>query len=297
MPPAASSTSGTNGFFVGAPLTKITGVAAMVLFATAKSGSFHLESLAFDGLRVRDHGEIYRYVSSVVTFQSTSQLLPCGMLLVYALRRLEREMSSRKTTVLVVWVNLFSMACQAFAVPYLLYHDYNLRYCGPYALMGALFYYFHRYTPRIVPKYVSILGFHLSDKMWQYIWYAQVAFGSAGAPGAGVFGTGILAAWIFDKFLPKVDVPDGLASLVGGIVGRISDPPPRTIMPGRGVPRQRVATAAAAAAVAPPRNVPPSEEAIEQLTNMGFPRARVVEALQATNNDVQRAADRLLMQS
>ena len=61
------------------------------------------------------------------------------------------------------------------------------------------------------------------------------------------------------------------------------------------------ATAARGAALAPPAPpravVTPNADAIEQLTNMGFPRASVVQALQATNNDVQRAADRLLMQS
>lgn len=50
----------------------------------------------------------------------------------------------------------------------------------------------------------------------------------------------------------------------------------------------------AQAAQPPP---PPDPTAVEQLVMMGFDRAQVVQALQSCNNDVQRAADRLLTQS
>jgi len=39
---------------------------------------------------------------------------------------------------------------------------------------------------------------------------------------------------------------------------------------------------------------PPSEEAIEQLTNMGFEREAVIAALRSTDNNVEAAANRLL---
>ena len=47
------------------------------------------------------------------------------------------------------------------------------------------------------------------------------------------------------------------------------------------------------AAVAPPP--PPPQEAIDQLTAMGFSEERVRQALQASGNNIERAADRLLM--
>lgn len=53
--------------------------------------------------------------------------------------------------------------------------------------------------------------------------------------------------------------------------------------------RQR---AAAPAAAQPPP--PPSEEAIEQLTSMGFEREAVIRALQMSGNNVEAAANRLL---
>lgn len=53
----------------------------------------------------------------------------------------------------------------------------------------------------------------------------------------------------------------------------------------------------AQAAQPPPPPPPPDPAAVEQLVMMGFDRAQVVQALQSCNNDVQRAADRLLTQA
>ena len=45
-----------------------------------------------------------------------------------------------------------------------------------------------------------------------------------------------------------------------------------------------------------PPTPPPDEASIDQLVLMGFPRDKVIEALQNSHNDVNRAADRLLTQ-
>ena len=49
------------------------------------------------------------------------------------------------------------------------------------------------------------------------------------------------------------------------------------------------------APVAPRPPPPPSEEAITQLTSMGFDRQAVIRALQQTDNNVEGAANRLLI--
>ena len=54
------------------------------------------------------------------------------------------------------------------------------------------------------------------------------------------------------------------------------------------------AAAMAAAQQQPPPPPPPSEEAIAQLTAMGFDRQAVVRALGQTDNNVEAAANRLL---
>lgn len=61
-------------------------------------------------------------------------------------------------------------------------------------------------------------------------------------------------------------------------------------------PPQRAPNDGRAAAPAAPRPPPPPpEDAIAQLTGMGFDRPAVVRALQQTDNNVEAAANRLLM--
>lgn len=309
MPPRSTptSTTGSKTFFVGAPLTKITGAVAVIAYFAARSSSKQgLSMLAFDALRIRDKREIYRYFSSLTTFSTTGELIPGGLLFMYFARQFEREMGSRKATMFTIFVHSFAMALETFLVPFALYHDFNLRYTGPYAMIGAYFYLFHRYTPRITPTFFSMLGFNFSDKLFHYIWFLQVS-GSAGFSSGLMVGIGAMAAMIYEKvpLLRSLDVPDSLASVVGNLTSHIADGPPRTVLPGRGggappVARAAAAMAAAAATAAPPpqppRAVTADPEAIEQLTMMGFPRPLVEDALKATNNDVQRAADRLLTQ-
>lgn len=307
MPPRTpTSTTGSQSFFVGAPLTKITGAAAVIAYFAARSSSKQgIAVLAFDALRIRDKREMYRYLSSIVTFSTTGELIPGGLLLLYFARQFEREMGSRKATMFTIFVHSFAMALEALFVPYALYHNFHLRYTGPYAIIGAYFYLFHRYAPRITPTFFTILGFNFSDKLFHYIWFLQVS-GSGGTSSALMVAVGWLAAYVYDKvpILQQLDVPDSIASLVGNLADHIADGTPRTVLPGRGgaaPPAARAAAAAAAAAAAvaappPPRPVTADPAAVEQLTMMGFPRPQVEDALKATNNDVQRAADRLLTQ-
>ena len=117
--------------------------------------------------------------------------------------------------------------------------------------------------------------------------------------------------YIISNLHETIDIPEALAKPLTAIGAHLSEPPPRILAPtnrgGRGDPMagiQRMmrnnpaAQAAAAAAAAAQRPVappaPPDPEAIEQLTSMGFERQQVINALQATNNNVERAADRLL---
>ena len=313
-PPPPVTASGTQSFFVGAPLTKLTGIIAVVTYFSARNSNHGtmLPRLAMDSVRVYEKGEVHRYFTAPLTFGTPAELIPVGMLLVYSLRQVEREMSTRKAALFVLYVHGFAMACQALMIPYLLYggqYSHNLRYTGPYALLGALGYLYHVKTPRITTAFVRILGFSFSDKVFQYAWFAY----AAGAGGSGSFSSALLfvvgavAAYVYDRLpcLSTADIPDVVASWVSTAVGMRfwANGPPRTIVPGRGgvgrggLPPPPLARAVPVAAVPPPQAVTADPAAIEQLTMMGFPRPRVVEALQATNNDVQRAADRLLMQS
>ncbi len=60
-------------------------------------------------------------------------------------------------------------------------------------------------------------------------------------------------------------------------------------------PQRPIAGGNGVAPVAPRPPPPPPEEAIAQLTGMGFDRQAVIRALQQSDNNVEGAANRLLM--
>ena len=321
MPPARQQPAPTalsSSWFTGAPLTKITSIIMIVAHFWARrqqknnsgaNGNNAVHVWALDAAVVLQHkGQWHRYFTSILTFASPAELIPAGILLVLWLRQVEREMSSRKTTMFLLWVHASSIAAQAlFVVPYAWYYaNWNLRYMGPYLVIGALAYHFHVYSPRITPNFISVLGFSWSDKIWHYAWLSQVA-AAGGWHTVVPIALGWTTAWIYfrSNFIQKVlDCPDWIANVVANIASHVASTqgPPRVSAAGRQVPRvgggAPPVPRAFPAAAAPPEPVAPDEAAVEQLCNMGFPRPRVIEALQATNNDVQRAADRLLtMQS
>eukprot|EP00547_Thalassionema_nitzschioides_P018461 CAMPEP_0194239108 /NCGR_PEP_ID=MMETSP0158-20130606/5676_1 /TAXON_ID=33649 /ORGANISM="Thalassionema nitzschioides, Strain L26-B" /LENGTH=111 /DNA_ID=CAMNT_0038973513 /DNA_START=663 /DNA_END=998 /DNA_ORIENTATION=- len=108
-----------------------------------------------------------------------------------------------------------------------------------------------------------------------------------------------MASQLFRSVPPlqkALDVPDGIASMVTVALRRFVEDPPVPFVPTTRQPRHRVPSVAT---VPTPRAVaavptPPPESAIEQLTSMGFDRDSVLTALQASQNNVERAADILL---
>lgn len=108
--------------------------------------------------------------------------------------------------------------------------------------------------------------------------------------------------------LCKVELPDVVYSICSGLGKVFVDEAPAVMMArsvqraGRSRPSRRdggqrtaVPPAAAAATQPPQPPSPPPEEAIEQLTSMGFEREAVIRALQMSGNNVEAAANRLLM--
>lgn len=201
---------------------------------------------------------------------------------------------------------------------------------GPYSFIGSLLFLYHVYTPRLYPKFIGILGFDLSEKSINY-GFTFVTVYSQGLSSIIPTLSGFIASWIsisqsnfygsWECVLPSFVY--NIAISVGKIFGldqlittniylsrsginaaimRHHDnhrqlhrhaPPPRGFGGARG------GGGFAAAAQQPqfqpmPPSAPPSEEAIEQLTAMGFERDAVIRALGATDNNVEAAANRLL---
>jgi hypothetical protein len=157
-----------------------------------------------------------------------------------------------------------------------------------------------------------------SSSSWLFISYYRPLLAVLVGTVVGALFPAVLSRWVI--------IPDRLASWAATRIGNHVQPPPRMWVPtfgggaaaaagggagGRYAPNRGpnpISHLAAAAAMAPmaappPRAVvappetmilPADPDAIETLVGMGFERQRVVRALEATGNDVQRAADRLL---
>lgn len=202
-------------------------------------------------------------------------------------------MGTRKYVVWLTGVALLSIAFQVVVGQ--LYPD-GFRYSGPYPTIGALALMFHMYSPRLHPRFFGLFGLYFSEKSMAYAFCAQIMF-YRGYSSVVPCICGAVSALLMTAFAPKFDIPNFLASAVTTIMARFIDDPPAPIVqrlvrpPAAGPPPQPLA------AVGEPmfeQLPPPSEEAIEQLTSMGFGRESVLRALQQSHNNVERAADHLL---
>jgi hypothetical protein len=208
-------------------------------------------------------------------------------------RRFEREMGTRKYAVWLTGVALISIAFQVVAGQV---YSEGFRYSGPYPIIGALVLMFHIYTPRLHPRFFGMFGLYFSEKSMAYAFCAQIMF-YRGYSSLVPCVCGAISALIMTAFASKFDMPDFLASTVTTLLARFIDEPPAPIVQRLIRPPVAGAPAQPHAAVVEPmfeQLPPPSEEAIEQLTSMGFDREAVLRALQQSHNDVERAADRLL---
>lgn len=198
-----------------------------------------------------------------------------------------------------------------------------IRSSGPYTILGSTLYLFHRYTPRLHPRIVSILEFELSEKAFTYFFALQV-IGSHGYYSVIPTFCGYIAGFLYcSKALPisKWEFPDFVYRCSYSIVSPFVESQPSALTfvydMGRGANRPRGVVPNTAASwnssrgdtdrrnsrplVHPPPSQneslppsPPSEEAIETLMAMGFDHESVVRTLQQCDNNVEVAANRLL---
>jgi hypothetical protein len=284
-----------------------------------------------------------------LAYRNLSELASCGPLVALWSRRFEREMGSRQLAKLVLclvfavaWLRRAAEAAASWTAIVMVSArndagggsgaanaadgappPSSFRFLDAY--LGALLWLFHSCTPRVHPRFVSLLGGRLtgSEKVLYYgwflyaLWTATAAASSSYAssrPLAAVLAGAVVGA-MFTSFLGRwAIVPDRLASWMAVRFGSWVEPPPRMLVPafggaggggGRYAPHRGLnpiahqAAAAAAAAAAPPRAQAPAPVAadpgaVETLAGMGFDRRRAVRALEASGNDLQGAADRLL---
>ena len=296
-------------WFAGAPLTRVLTGATALFYVMFETSRLH-EDTSLDYDRLIADAELHRLFTCNLTFGTMAELIMGMLVMVPLLRRYERELGTVKFGTMVVFVNVvgtFLELIVASSFPALM----DVRYSGPYPVLGAVLYLFHVYAPRLYPKFFGLMGFDFSEKSLQYIFALQVLFSGGmgtvqpvlcGAIAGAMYTTSmlpfhnlILPESLFDWL--ESDVPQTLtgrrgrgtarggAGAGGGAGGRQGQ---------RMAPNFGGAAAAMAAAQQPPPPPPPSEEAISQLTAMGFDRQAVIRALGQTDNNVEAAANRLL---
>ncbi|EJK75676.1 hypothetical protein THAOC_02596 [Thalassiosira oceanica] len=208
------------------------------------------------------------------------------------------QMGSKRFGAFIVYASVISTLSEL--VIFNIFFDTE-RYSGPYPQLGAVLALYHRYTPRLHPKFFGILGYDLSEKSLTYGLCAQVVMSggfSTFIPSLVGFVSGLLCVSLSENLLPNF-----VHACCNSIGSSFADEAPaimmaRTVQRGGTGNRQRRAAQRPTAAVAPPvvrRPPPPPEEAIAQLCSMGFERAAVIRALQQSDNNVEAAANRLLM--
>ena len=296
-------------FFQGAPWTKLSCMAWIVghvMLNNHNKKTTHLSS------------------SSPLLFASTGDLVMGLLWLAPNLRQVERELGSSQWLVWLGWVSGFG-----FTVGYTFFllaggdddATSNIpSWSLPNILFGATLAHYLKFVPRLHPRFVGIFGFHLSEKALQSLWawyvlghggWSSILQGSIGMVGSLLYFGCVpkhlpltmpkavidalpwesLSGLFFLDLPSKIYVPLMMAHGNGG-----------TARGGGGGPRPPSATATTAprpTTIAPISSSRvaslPSPEAMEQLTAMGFDEERVRQALQATNNNVEQAANLLLM--
>mmetsp|Transcript_29414 Transcript_29414/g.69152 ORF Transcript_29414/g.69152 Transcript_29414/m.69152 type:complete len:347 (+) Transcript_29414:253-1293(+) len=270
-------------------------------------------------------------------FQSTTELIIGMSFLAYYLRRIEQQLSSRRLVAWLIFLEVVSVFVRLIAVGTMddevagvLVGPASVK--GPYLVVGGILYWYKACVPRLYPRFLSstTLGISCSEKTIPYVWALYVLymreFSSLLMGVVGVFASAIYFFLLSvstkssrtTSNIPLLDIPDAVVNLLPWeTLGSVFfvDPTPRIYAPfltlraamnirngggGEDRPRrhrgdQRVPPVPEAP-VAMPVTVP-SPEAVTQLTSMGFEEDRVKEALQASDNNIERAANILLMGS
>ncbi|KAL3657186.1 hypothetical protein V7S43_017848 [Phytophthora oleae] len=315
--------------FYGAPVT----YAFLLAVGAASSASLLLDRgrlLALDRDAILGHSQYWRLLSSQLTFHH-GLAVSLGLYAVFQFRVLERQLGSRKFGSVLVFVLLISGALQLAALTSAPVLAKNIP-GGPYPVIGAFAVYFNKFIPKLSPKSFSVWGLHFSDKSSTYM-LMLVLFARDFRSLVPFLGGSFLGFLFSSTPLGRLRLPSFVCSIFGLLHPLFEVAPASTlalqrqrraleaqrrvnarfnrgrpgapVVEGQGFRDQLLpgaggmmpgAPAAAAGGMLPPHMAaaPPSEDAIDQLTALGFDRERALQALQSTDNNVEAAANRLL---
>jgi hypothetical protein len=112
-------------------------------------------------------------------------------------------MGSRRFGAFIVYISILSTIFEL--VIFNIFFDVE-RYSGPYPQLGAVLSLYHRFTPRLYPKFFGILGYDFSEKSLVYALCAQVIFSggwSTFIPAFVGFVSGMLCVRACEHELPE----------------------------------------------------------------------------------------------
>uniref|UniRef100_A0A7S3V5S9 UBA domain-containing protein n=1 Tax=Chaetoceros debilis TaxID=122233 RepID=A0A7S3V5S9_9STRA len=304
-----------SGWFQGAPLAKFLCFLTCASYLVLKNGLTEL--IALDLQDLVEHSEYYRLFIYHLAFGSTGETIMGMAVLAPLLKRFEREFGSKDLAAFLQKSLILATIFQCFFLS-----DTYLA-TGPYPTIGSTMYLYNKYTPRLYPKFVSVLGFDFSEKAITYFFAAQVIL-SQGFYSIIPFTSGYIAGFLatspitpIGKWNPIPQFVYKLGQSIGMATGLadLSSTPAFVVNQGMnnrsmglgGMNRRgtiaRNSSGDTAQQQAPPQQAPPQQvfeaapptpEAIEQLTAMGFERDAVVRALSQADNNIEHAANRLL---
>uniref|UniRef100_A0A7S1ZHX3 UBA domain-containing protein n=1 Tax=Trieres chinensis TaxID=1514140 RepID=A0A7S1ZHX3_TRICV len=323
--------SSSSPWFLGAPVTKAVGVCAAVGYVACETTKLTDGDLGLDAEKILNEGQYHRLFLSNLTFGTVGELIFGLAVLCPLSRRFEREMGSRRYGTFLLYVNVLSAILILTLSPLILSElsssstDASIVRPGPLPLLGALLHLYRKYTPRLHPKFIGALGFDFSEKAVAYFFALQAIFSGGWGTFLPVTFGAMAGAAVTSVGMYEWEMPQFAYALAGAAGGGLVDEDGGSQI---AISRRHAGGAAAAGAGAdargpragpgptagggagagaamgapgggggfevPPSPPPPSEDAIAQLTAMGFDRDAVVRALGHSDNNVEMAANRLL---
>lgn len=112
-------------------------------------------------------------------------------------------MGSRRFGAYIVYVSILSTIVEL--IIFNIFFEVE-RYSGPYPQLGAVLSLYHRFTPRLYPKFFGLLGYDFSEKSLVYALCAQVIFSggwSTFVPAAVGFVSGMICVKASENELPE----------------------------------------------------------------------------------------------
>lgn len=282
--------------FNNAPITRAF-VISCVIFTIVFGIQGRSNNLGISYQDIFNKLKVWKLVVSVFAFSSTPELM-FGAYLLYYFRVFERQISSNKHSVFILFSLSVSLLLELLAVALLKDPSLNSLTSGPYWLIFSAFVPFFFDIP--ISTRFRVSGLRFSDKTFIYLAGLQLLLSSwkrSIIPGI----CGILAGSLYRLnffYIRRLKFPEFIASFFSRLslpsVGSTSSAVPTRNVLGN-VPTYAAGRQVEVNHPTPVSSTPePPEDSIATLVSMGFDRSSAIQALVHARNDINTATNILL---